>query len=141
MTHISPNMLLSPSHIFLLLLTAPLLPLTLAQTLKIPTRSGAIIHLPTPSTIRAGAPFDGGNREYDRGRSCNSDADKGSENAVFILEDGAKLSNVIIGADSLEGMHCNGRCEVRNVWFRDVCEGEFVPCHFLSCWVWSMERG
>lgn len=66
---------------------------------------------------------DMGNKEYDRGRACNTDDDTGSDSAVFILEDGATLSNVIIGANQLEGVHCKGACTLKNVWFRDVCEG------------------
>lgn len=94
--------------------------LSAAQTLKIPTRSGNIISLPSPSTIKGS--FDGGNKEYDRGRPCNSDEDTGSASAVFILENGASLSNVIIGKNQLEGVHCKGSCTLTNVWFRDVCE-------------------
>lgn len=66
-----------------------------------------------------------GNKEYDRGRACNTDDDTGSDSAVFILKDGATLSNVIIGANQLEGVHCEGACTLKNVWFRDVCEGMF----------------
>jgi pectate lyase len=101
-------------------IASALVALSSAQTLKIPTRSGNIISLPSPSVIKGS--FDGGNKEYDRGRPCNSDDDTGSESAVFILENGAKLSNVIIGANALEGVHCKGSCTITNVWFRDVCE-------------------
>lgn len=93
-----------------------------AQTLNIPTRVGSIISLPKPS--RLSGVNDMGNREYDRGTPCTDDNDNGSEFAVFILEDGATLSNVIIGKDALEGVHCLGTCTLRNVWFRDVCEGK-----------------
>jgi hypothetical protein len=41
------------------------------------------------------------------------------------------LSNVIIGARQLEGVHCEGACTLKNVWFRDVCEGKF-PTNLLS---------
>ncbi|CAN9328037.1 unnamed protein product [Alternaria alternata] len=91
-----------------------------AQTLNIPTRSGNIVSLPEPSTITGKVDF--ANKEFDRGQPCDSDEDTGSSNAVFILEDGASISNVIIGADSLEGVHCMGSCTLTNVWFRDVCE-------------------
>jgi len=94
--------------------------LSAAQTLKIPTRVGSIVSLSKPSTISGS--FDGGNREFDRGRPCNSDDDTGSDSAVFILNNGAKLSNVIIGKNALEGVHCKGACTLTNVWFRDVCE-------------------
>ncbi|KAF3039596.1 hypothetical protein E8E12_009379 [Didymella heteroderae] len=91
-----------------------------AQTLDIPTRVGEITSLPSPSIITGSV--DLGNKEFDRGQPCDSDEDTGSDNAVFILEDGASLSNVIIGADALEGVHCTGSCTLTNVWFRDVCE-------------------
>lgn len=78
-----------------------------AQTLNIPTRVGEITSLPEPSIITGS--IDLGNREFDRGQPCDSDEDTGSDNAVFILEDGASLSNVIIGGDALEGVHCTGK--------------------------------
>ncbi|KAL5342716.1 pectate lyase [Aspergillus crustosus] len=93
---------------------------TLGQTLNIPTRVGSIISLSSPSVISGSQ--DLGNREYDRGRACDTDDDTGSDSAVFILKNGATLSNVIIGKNQLEGVHCEGACTLRNVWFRDVCE-------------------
>ena len=53
--------------------------LSAAQTLKIPTRVGSIVSLSKPSTISGS--FDGGNREFDRGRPCNSDDDTGSDDS------------------------------------------------------------
>ncbi|KAI5364491.1 putative pectate lyase PlyH/PlyE, pectin lyase/virulence factor [Septoria linicola] len=94
--------------------------LAAAQTLTIPARKGSIVSLSSPSTISGSKDF--GNAEYDRGRDCDTDADTGSDNAVFILENGATLSNVIIGSRQLEGVHCKGACTLKNVWFRDVCE-------------------
>lgn len=44
-----------------------------AQSLKIPTRSGSIISLPKPSVITGLK--DMGNKEFDRGRKCDSDED------------------------------------------------------------------
>ena len=78
-----------------------------AQTLNIPTPAGEIVSLPEPSIITGSEDF--GNKEFDRGQPCDSDEDTGSDNAVFILEDGASISNVIIGADALEGVHCLGK--------------------------------
>ncbi|KAF3004752.1 hypothetical protein E8E13_000468 [Curvularia kusanoi] len=80
--------------------------LATGQTLNIPTRVGSIVSLASPSVISGSK--DMGNKEYDRGRACNTDADTGSDNAVFILENGATLSNVIIGTNQLEGVHCKG---------------------------------
>jgi hypothetical protein len=94
-----------------------------AQTLNIPTRVGSIVSLPSTSNIAAGKSFDGGNKEYDlAGKTCDSDDDGGSTGAVFVLENGATLSNVIIGVNQLEGVHCKAACTLKNVWFRDVCE-------------------
>lgn len=66
--------------------------LSAAQTLNIPTRVGSIVSLSSPSVISGSKDF--GNKEYDRGRDCDTDDDTGSESAVFILENGATLSNV-----------------------------------------------
>jgi len=101
-------------------LTAILATLAASQSLNIPARSGSIQTLREPMKISGSK--DMGNKEYDRGQACNTDADTGSDNAVFILENGATLSNVIIGAKQLEGVHCKGACTLKNVWFRDVCE-------------------
>jgi hypothetical protein len=94
--------------------------LSSAQTLNIPTRVGSIISLASASSISGSV--DMGNKEYDRGRDCDTDEDTSSASAVFILENGATLSNVIIGARQLEGVHCKAACTLKNVWFRDVCE-------------------
>lgn len=120
--------------------------LVVGQTLNIPTRSGSIVSLASPSVISGSK--DMGNKEYDRGRACDTDADTGSDSAVFILENGATLSNVIIGANQLEGVHCKGACTLKNVWFRDVCEGEcIVPARALTllthdrCYLGARKRG
>lgn len=46
----------------------------------------------------------------------------GEKDAVFVLEDGATLRNVVIGANQKEGVHCLGACNLEFVWFEDVCE-------------------
>lgn len=111
-------------------LLASLAAFSAAQTLNIPTRSGSIISLSSPSVISGSVDF--GNKEFDRGRDCDTDADTGDESAVFILNNGASISNVIIGARQLEGIHCKGACTLKNVWFRDVCEGEVFLDSYLK---------
>lgn len=69
--------------------------------------------------------FDGGMKTYGRGVKCGGQKEGGDADAVFILQDGATLQNAIIGADQSEGVHCLGSCTVKNVWWTDVCEGEF----------------
>jgi hypothetical protein len=46
----------------------------------------------------------------------------GEADTVFVLEEGATLRNVIIGADQGEGVYCLGSCNLEFVWFEDVCE-------------------
>ena len=103
-------------------LLASLAAFSSAQSLNIPTRSGSIVSLASPSVISGSVDY--GNKEFDRGRDCDTDEDTNSQSAVFILNNGASISNVIIGARQLEGIHCLGACTLKNVWFRDVCEGE-----------------
>jgi len=67
--------------------------------------------------------FDGGNVRYDRGSgACEGQTEGGDKDAVFILQSGATLQNVVIGANQAEGVHCLGPCNLYNVWFEDVCE-------------------
>lgn len=65
--------------------------------------------------------FDGGMVKFGRGASCSS-GEGGDGDAVFIVADGGSLSNVIIGADQIEGVHCAGACTITNVWWEAVCE-------------------
>ncbi|KAI8302168.1 putative deferrochelatase/peroxidase YfeX [Colletotrichum sp. SAR11_59] len=74
---------------------AVLASLVAGQTLIIPARSGSIISLPAPSVISGSK--DMGNKECDRGRACETDVETPGGHPVFILDDGATLSNAIIG--------------------------------------------
>lgn len=73
---------------------------------------------------------------------CQGQTETDEPAAMFILEDGAKIQNAIIGATQAEGIHCRGACTILNVWWADVCEdaatfkqprgdqisyGEFLP--------------
>ncbi|KAG9124825.1 hypothetical protein FRC07_010105 [Ceratobasidium sp. 392] len=67
--------------------------------------------------------FDGGNVRFDRGSgACNGQAEGGDDDAVFLVQSGGTLQNVVIGANQAEGVHCLGPCNLYNVWFEDVCE-------------------
>ncbi|KAF9011332.1 pectate lyase C [Cyathus striatus] len=60
---------------------------------------------------------------YDRGSgSCEGQKEGGDADAVFLLEDGATLSRVVIGKNQAEGIHCLGSCTLDHVYFEDVCE-------------------
>ncbi|KAI6778167.1 uncharacterized protein J7T54_002702 [Emericellopsis cladophorae] len=78
--------------------------------------------LSEPRYIAPGETFDAGFMTYDRGVSCGGQAEGGEADTVFVLEEGATLRNVIIGADQGEGVYCLGSCTLENLWFEDVCE-------------------
>lgn len=77
-------------------------------------------------TIAAGESFDGGMVMFDRGVSCTGQDEGGDSDAVFEIEDGGSLSNVIIGPNQIEGVHCYGSCTLTNVWWSAVCEDAFT---------------
>ncbi|KAK6209727.1 pectate lyase [Colletotrichum tabaci] len=87
-----------------------------------PTPKGAQ-NLAAVKTIAAGQSFDGGMQLWDRSPStCKGQSEGGNKDAVFILEEGSTLSNVVIGPNNGEGIHCLGSCTLNNVWFQKVCE-------------------
>ncbi|KAB5595075.1 putative effector protein [Ceratobasidium theobromae] len=93
-----------------------------AASCTFPTPSKTV-SLSSPKTVSAGSTFDGGLVRYDRGKgACTGQKEGGDKDAVFLLESGATLKNVVIGANQAEGVHCKGSCNVYNVWFEDVCE-------------------
>lgn len=91
------------------------------KRLTIPKSAGSTA-LAAVSTILAGKTFDGGMVMYDRGKSCTGQAEGGDKDAVFIVQKGATLKNVIIGPNQIEGVHCLGACTIENVWWTNVCE-------------------
>ena len=90
------------------------------------------ITLSKPITVEAGKTFDGFAQNsnkwvtYERGVKNLGDCTKiegGSKDPCFILKKGAVLKNVILGAKSIEHVHCIGDgCTVQNVYWVDVCE-------------------
>lgn len=61
--------------------------------------------------------------KWDRNpKVCAEQDETGEDDAMFILESGATIKNVIIGPNQAEGIHCRGSCTIENVWWLDVCE-------------------
>ena len=92
-----------------------------------PTGNPPATTFPTPTgnapvnngTIQVTGTFDGGMKRY----CCIGDGGQGeSQDAVFELADGATIQNVILGAPAGDGIHCEGDCTIRNVWWEDVGE-------------------
>ncbi|KAG7396352.1 hypothetical protein PHYBOEH_002435 [Phytophthora boehmeriae] len=88
-----------------------------------PTSQGDVYYT-EPYTVAAGETFDGGLKTYQRSDiTCEGQTESGSSTAVFLVEAGGTLKNVIIGADQMEGVHCDDSdCTIENVWWDDVCE-------------------
>uniref|UniRef100_H3GY48 Probable pectate lyase F n=1 Tax=Phytophthora ramorum TaxID=164328 RepID=H3GY48_PHYRM len=75
--------------------------------------------------VKSGEVFDGGMKSFDRSDiTCLGQTESnGTSNAVFEVEPGATLKNVIIGTNQMEGVHCEmSDCLIENVWWEDVCE-------------------
>ncbi|KAH7384796.1 putative pectate lyase H [Cadophora sp. MPI-SDFR-AT-0126] len=92
---------------------------------SLPDSSGTSV-LSAAQTIAAGESFDGGMVTFDRGVSCTGQAEGGDSDAVFQIENGGSISNVIIGKNQIEGIHCQGNCKLTNVWWEAVCEDAFT---------------
>jgi hypothetical protein len=81
--------------------------------------------LSVAQTIEAGGSFDGGMVMYDRGVSCTGQIEGEESDAVFHIENGGSLSNVIVGPNQIEGVNCQGACTPTKVWWSAVCEDAF----------------
>ena len=81
-----------------------------------PTKTGDVT---VTSTIKVSGTLDGGLKRY----CCVGDGSQSeSQPAMFDLADGATLKNVILGSPAGDGVHCEGRCTIQNVWWEDVGE-------------------
>ncbi|EEY62547.1 polysaccharide lyase, putative [Phytophthora infestans T30-4] len=74
--------------------------------------------------VKAGEVFDGKMKTFERSDvSCEGQSESGADTAVFNVEAGGHLKNVIIGKNQMEGVHCDKHdCIIENVWWDDVCE-------------------
>ncbi|KAG3054610.1 hypothetical protein PI124_g23642 [Phytophthora idaei] len=88
-----------------------------------PTSTGTVQYA-TAQIVKAGEVFDGKMQTFERSDvSCEGQTESGSDTAVFKVEAGGTLKNVIIGKNQMEGVHCdNHDCTIENVWWDDVCE-------------------
>lgn len=100
-------------------------PRDIKERSALPKSSGSSV-LKKVYTVAAGKTFDGGYKAYDRGVSCTGQAEGGDSDAVFQIEHGGTLKNVIIGPNQIEGVHCRGACTLQNVWWASVCEDAFT---------------
>jgi pectate lyase len=81
-----------------------------------PTKTGDVA---VSATIMVSGTLDGGMKRY----CCiGTGSQSESQDPMFDLADGATLKNVIIGSPAGDGVHCEGRCTIQNVWWEDVGE-------------------
>lgn len=73
-------------------------------------------------TIRVSGTFDGELTRYVAGPGLGDGGQAEGQEPVFRLADGATIENVIIGSPAADGIHCDGECTLRNVWWEDVGE-------------------
>jgi hypothetical protein len=98
--------------------TASPTPTGTTPTVTWPTKTGDVSVSSTVS-IAAGQTFDGGMKRY----CCvGTGSQSESQPAMFDLADGATIKNVILGSPAGDGVHCEGRCTIQNVWWEDVGE-------------------
>ncbi|MEU4563524.1 pectate lyase [Actinoplanes sp. NPDC023936] len=70
-------------------------------------------------TVSVSGTFDGGMKTY----CCIGDGSQSeSQDPMFSIANGGTLQNVIIGSPAGDGVHCEGTCTIRNVWWNDIGE-------------------
>lgn len=73
-------------------------------------------------TIDVSDTFDGGMKRFIGVDGLGSGSQDEGQPAFFSLADGAVMRNVILGFPAADGIHCEGRCTLENVWWEDVGE-------------------
>ncbi|MFC7533204.1 pectate lyase [Actinoplanes sp. GCM10030250] len=70
-------------------------------------------------TVNVSGTFDGGMKTY----CCIGDGSQDeSQDPMFKIANGGTLQNVILGSPAGDGVHCEGTCTIRNVWWNDIGE-------------------
>ncbi|MFF5248472.1 pectate lyase [Streptosporangium sp. NPDC000095] len=71
------------------------------------------------TTRNAGTFFDGGMKRY---YGIGDGGQGESQDPMFVVANGGTIQNVILDAPAGDGIHCEGSCTIRNVWWNDVGE-------------------
>ena len=93
-----------------------------------PTPTGNKVNI--SSTMKISGTYDGkmalhnGSGSGDFAKDCTAAGTgaQGTTNGLFELADGATIQNVIIGTHGADGIHCDGTCTIKNVWWQAVCD-------------------
>jgi pectate lyase len=78
--------------------------------------------IPVDRTIRIRGSFDGGMARYYGVDDLGTNTQEEDQGPLFVLEDGATISNVILGDPAADGIHCRAACTLNNVWWERVGE-------------------
>jgi hypothetical protein len=76
------------------------------------------VQLAATHVVPAGTVFDGQNRRYNLSGGSQSEG----QPAVFDVQEGGTIRNVIIGNLAADGIHCLGNCTLERVWWEDIGE-------------------
>jgi pectate lyase C len=72
--------------------------------------------------VAAGQTFDGGGKRYTAGSALGDGSQDEDQKPIFKLEDGATLTNVVLGSPAADGIHCYGDVTLRNIVWEDIGE-------------------
>ena len=86
-----------------------------------PTATGSMAVSAT-IPVGIGAVYDGGMKRFTGAGALGTSGQGEDQDPMFNLQNGATLQNIILGAPAADGVHCNGTCTLRNVWWEDVGE-------------------
>jgi hypothetical protein len=70
-------------------------------------------------TKDVGTFFDGGMKRY---YGIGDGGQGESQDPMFVVANGGTIQNVFLDAPAGDGIHCEGTCTIRNVWWNDVGE-------------------
>jgi hypothetical protein len=74
------------------------------------------------ATISVSGTYDGGMKRYVGSGALGTSGQDEDQGPLFNLQSGATLQNVILGNPAADGVHCEGPCTLKNVWWEDVGE-------------------
>jgi len=66
--------------------------------------------------------YDGGMQRFVGTGALGTSGQAENQDPLFHLGEGATLQNVILGNPAADGVHCDGNCTLKNVWWEDVGE-------------------
>jgi hypothetical protein len=77
-----------------------------------------VVNLTATQVVGAGQTFDGQNKVYNLSGGSQAEG----QPAVFDVQNGGTIRNVIIGPLAADGIHCLGNCTLDHVWWQDIGE-------------------